>query len=290
MLQPSRSFSRMSCTEMRVPAMTGLPPRISGSVVMREEASSVMPGSKHSGSVNPSYYITRYHPISPDLWPLFRADEGDVLRALPEDRATHLTELLAPLDDCEEVVAGELADLAGEASAAVGKKDLGFAEAAGVEEDLAGGGMAGVVLIAHVQVELAEGDPAGLAAPARMDDLLLIRQQCGEGGAGRGRVVLLHARGVGVGADGDGECRHVQGSLSIDWALSAARTRSGVMGCWLSQIPVASWIAIATAGAKGTSAISATPRAPYGPSGSASSRITGVIAVGMSSTVGRRYV
>ena len=49
--------------------------------------------------------------------------------------------------------------------------------------------------------------------------------------------------------------------------MSAASTRSGVIGCWVSQTPVASWIAMATAGAKGTSAISATPRAPYGPFG-----------------------
>src|SRR5258705_11358852 len=74
----------------------------------------------------------------------FRAGEGDVLGALPEHHATHLAELVASFDDGEEVVAGELANLAGEATGAVGEEDLGLAEAAGVEEDLAGGGLGGV--------------------------------------------------------------------------------------------------------------------------------------------------
>ena len=65
------------------------------------------------------------------------------------------------------------------------------------------------------------------------------------------------------------------GAASIHSALSAASTRSGVIGCWVSQTPVASWMAAATAGGSGTSGISATPRAPNGPWGSASSRTTG---------------
>jgi hypothetical protein len=71
-------------------------------------------------------------------------------------------------------------------------------------------------------------------------------------------------------------------------AASAASTRSGVIGCWVSQAPVASWMAAAIAGASDTSAISDMPRAPYGPLGSASSMITGTISVGISSTVGSR--
>src|SRR5262249_47929142 len=121
-----------------------------------------------------------------------------------------------------------------------------------------------------------------------MDDLLPVGQQLGEGSAGRRRVGLLHPRGIDVWADGDAQSSHLDPFSSL--AASAASTCSEVIGCCESQTPVASWMALATAAAKGTSAISATPRAPYGPSGSASSRITGTISVGMSSTVGSRYV
>src|SRR5215211_4075421 len=68
----------------------------------------------------------------------------------------------------------------------------------------------------------------------------------------------------------------------------AVSTRSGVIGWRWTHAPVASWIALAIAGASGTSAISDMPRAPYGPFGSASSKITGTISVGISSTVGNR--
>ena len=43
-------------------------------------------------------------------------------------------------------------------------------------------------------------------------------------------------------------------------STNAASTRGGVKGRSLNQTPVASWIAIATAGANGTIGISATPR------------------------------
>src|SRR5215208_1479043 len=39
--------------------------------------------------------------------------EHDILRALPERHAPQFTQLVAALDDCQEVVAGQLAELAG---------------------------------------------------------------------------------------------------------------------------------------------------------------------------------
>src|SRR5712692_9564362 len=102
----------------------------------------------------------------------FRRLEDDVLRALPQHRVPHRAQLLASGLDGEEVIAGELADLAGETGRAVREEDLGLAEAAGIEQDLAGRGMAGMVLIADAEVVVAERDPARLAAPARVNDLL----------------------------------------------------------------------------------------------------------------------
>ena len=74
-----------------------------------------------------------------------------------------------------------------------GQEDLGLAEAAGVEQDLAGRRVARVVLEADADVEVAERDPGRLAAPAHVDDLLLERQQLRERLARLGRALLLEA-------------------------------------------------------------------------------------------------
>src|SRR5260370_10130388 len=98
------------------------------------------------------------------------------LCVLPEDFGAHVAELLAVLEDGEEVVAGEAAELAGEGAGAVGEENLGLAVAAGVEEDLARRGVARGVLPGHVEVEAAQRNPTGFAAPARVDELLAVRQ------------------------------------------------------------------------------------------------------------------
>jgi hypothetical protein len=49
-------------------------------------------------------------------------------------------QIFAAMLDSKEVVTGELSDFGCEAHGAVGEQDLGLAEAAGVEEDLAGAG------------------------------------------------------------------------------------------------------------------------------------------------------
>src|SRR5271166_6366406 len=63
--------------------------------------------------------------------------EQNVLRALPQRQLAERGEILAAFHDGEKMVAGELADLAGEADAPVGQQDLGLADAAGVEDDVA---------------------------------------------------------------------------------------------------------------------------------------------------------
>src|SRR5919204_3803401 len=79
----------------------------------------------------------------------------DVLRTLPEHQSPQVLQLLVSLDNGEEVIACQLAHLAGEAGRPIRDEDLGFAEAARVEQDLARGRMAGVVLVAHTDLEIA---------------------------------------------------------------------------------------------------------------------------------------
>ena len=91
------------------------------------------------------------------------------------------------------MIAGELAHLAGEMHAAIGEQDFGLADAAGIEDDLAGRGIAGVVLVGDAEVEIAERHPHALAAPAHMDRLALERHRLLERGAGFRREFLLEA-------------------------------------------------------------------------------------------------
>ena len=68
------------------------------------------------------------------------------------------------------------AGLRREAHVAVREEDLGLRDSARVEHDLAGVRVAGRVLGAEPEVEIAERDPARLSAPADMDDPRLERK------------------------------------------------------------------------------------------------------------------
>src|SRR5688572_16157893 len=63
--------------------------------------------------------------------------DDEVLRALPEREAADLGEFLVTFDHCREVIACELADLAGEEAGTIRKEDLHLGDAAGIDEDLA---------------------------------------------------------------------------------------------------------------------------------------------------------
>src|SRR5437667_315575 len=89
------------------------------------------------------------------------------------------------------MVPGEPAGLAREGAVAVREEELRLAHAARVEEELAGRGVRGRVLGADADVELAEGNPRRLAAPARVDDATVEREEPAERGDGLGREVLL---------------------------------------------------------------------------------------------------
>jgi len=94
----------------------------------------------------------------------------------------------------EEMAAGELADLAGEPHRAISDEELGFAQAAGIEDHLAGRRVARLVLVIEAEVEVAERNPARLAAPPHMDDALFVGQQRFELGAGLRRGLFLQPR------------------------------------------------------------------------------------------------
>ena len=92
--------------------------------------------------------------------------ELDWLGPVPKGQPAQLGQVLGSRDDRQEVVAGELPELAGETDAAIGEQDLGLADATGVKEELTGCRVARRVLVAEAEVQVAERNPARLAAPS----------------------------------------------------------------------------------------------------------------------------
>src|SRR5258706_5404959 len=105
-----------------------------------------------------------------------------------------LAQVLGALVDGGEVIAGQLAHLAAKNTGAVGNQDLSLADPARIQKEVAGRRVARVVLIAEVEVQLAERDPRCLAAPASLDDLRLERQHGYELCARLRRELGLEAR------------------------------------------------------------------------------------------------
>src|SRR6185503_20274739 len=83
------------------------------------------------------------------------------------------------------------------------EQDFGLADAAGIENDLARRGIAGVVLVGDAEIEIAERHPDRLAAPADMDRLALERHRLAKGGHGlrRQRVLETGLKGEFAGTD-----------------------------------------------------------------------------------------
>src|SRR6267378_6270908 len=117
--------------------------------------------------------------------------ERDVLRAFPQDELAERGKLVGAVLDGREMVARELAHLAREDGRPIGEQDLGLAQAARVQQQLAGRGIARGVLEAELQGELAERDPAGLSTPARLDEPCFERKHGGKPGARFGRALCL---------------------------------------------------------------------------------------------------
>ena len=90
--------------------------------------------------------------------------------------------------------------------------------------------VAGRVLGPEPEVEVAERDPAGLAAPADVDDARLERQQPPEGRDGLRRVFLLEPGGEREASGGDRQHRLAYLSVDAPWVTQATtRARSSLV-------------------------------------------------------------
>jgi hypothetical protein len=81
--------------------------------------------------------------------------EDDLVRAAPQHQLAKRAQRSGALDDRQEVVAGQLADDAGKPTAAIGKQQLGLADA-GISQHLARCRVAGGVLKLNTDVQIAE--------------------------------------------------------------------------------------------------------------------------------------
>src|SRR4029077_12515698 len=131
----------------------------------------------------------------------------------------------------QEMISGKLADLAGEAHAAVGQQDFGLADAARIQDDFTRRRIAGLILVAKSEVEIAERNPARFPAPAHMDDALPVGQHRAKLGAGLRRTFRFEACNELEAACFDAYTLHDQlpGNRR---PLRSARTSSG----WLEHL------------------------------------------------------
>lgn len=75
------------------------------------------------------------------------------------------------------MVGSQASHPASKRDATVAEQDLSLGEAAGIEQDLTGPAVGGVVLESHSELLFAERDPEAFAAPADVDELLTIWQE-----------------------------------------------------------------------------------------------------------------
>ena len=154
--------------------------------------------------------------------------DPDRLGALPEAAPAHLAQSVVPAvvgHDGREVVGRQLADLRGRRAAAVREEDLALADAAGVDRQLAGRRMRGVVLVVEARPEVAERDPGRLAGPAAVDELRVDRQHPPDGLDRPGRRRLPAGGKVEV-ADLDPQRSHLRSIARRNaWPTRPASTR-----------------------------------------------------------------
>lgn len=117
-------------------------------------------------------------------------------------------QVFQPARQRDEVVSGKLAHLGREIHSAIGHQDLGLADSAGVEDDMAGRGVAGMVLVADAEVGLTQRDPDTFAGPADVHDPADVRQVLAKGGDRLRRALGLETAVEGEGSGGDLEVVH----------------------------------------------------------------------------------
>src|SRR5579872_861903 len=98
--------------------------------------------------------------------------DRNILSALPQGKTAELGKVLHSFDDRHEVVAGELAQLAGEAHAAVRYQQFCFAVSARIKKKLPRSRIARRIFERQIRGEIGERHPASLAAPSAVNELL----------------------------------------------------------------------------------------------------------------------
>ena len=130
---------------------------------------------------------------------------------------TKIGELLLSFNNCQEVITGELPHLAGKTATAIGKEDLGFAVATGVKEDIATGGMAGVIFKADVELKVSQGNPRRFPAPSSVNNLIAKGQDLGERSTGLWGSGLFKARRKGEWSGCDLQVIHRETPFDFAW-------------------------------------------------------------------------
>ena len=99
----------------------------------------------------------------------------NVLSTFPQCQPAQFGQIFSPLYNGQEVVAGQLPHLAGEAGVAVGQKDLRFTESSRIQNDVTPGRVAGVVFKIYADFKITHGNPDRFTTPTAMNDLVLER-------------------------------------------------------------------------------------------------------------------
>jgi len=121
--------------------------------------------------------------------------EADELRTIVEKPAPDLREITMFIADRQEMVAGKLADAAGEARASVWHQQFCLTEARWVPENLSRGRVARGVLMGDSEIVVGEWYPSSLSTPAGLDELSLEGKTCLERGGSPGCTLGFEHRG-----------------------------------------------------------------------------------------------
>src|SRR2546428_13274752 len=125
----------------------------------------------------------------------FHLLEDNILCTFPQHQSPKFLQLLIAAHDGQEVISCQLSEFTGEASATIGKENFCLAEPSRIEEYLTRAGVARMVLEAHAKLKIAQWDPGGFPAPARLNDLAAKWQDSTERLTGVWGICLLQARG-----------------------------------------------------------------------------------------------
>src|ERR1700722_7931082 len=170
---------------------------------------------------------SRFHPVRASGFGHSGGLEADFLRTLPQHGLPQRGQILQTRGQGNEMIARELAHLAGEMHAAIGQQDFGFADTTGIENDLAGRWIAGVVFVRDTEIEIAERHPDPLAAPADMNSLAFERHGLAERRAGLRSQLFLESRVEGEVSGVDNELAHLLNPAIIERVSLPAPATSG---------------------------------------------------------------